>query len=734
MNKEYILSHLNIKSFYHSIIPSLKVNGKSEAMGLCPFHDDHNPSLSLNLTSGLYRCFACDNKGDVFTFYQNLKNVDFKTTLKEIAEMQGISDTTVKQKTVARFEYKNTEGKILYIKERLEPARDGRNKEFIFKHLEGDKWITGRGCEPVPYNLPQVSKSKYAFITEGEAKADLLKSWKLAATCLDSGANSPFKDDYLKYFEGKEKVIILPDNDLAGKSYANKIASALYGKVERIKIVELPDLKNAEDVIDWVKIEDNDRARLLELVKASPEWQPLKEIEIEDEKEIEPDTPIIDLDYNSLPSFLKGLVDLISPTTLAPDEFIVTALLSAMSSVIGTRAYIQFGRRGFNASIWSMVIAPSSDSFKSTAIREARNFILKIDKEYEASYVEKFEDYKQELKKYELLSKENRLHTTEPIPPIRQEIDFSDDETLESFYQTLHDNTDGGLLAFDEIGGWIEGFDKYRKGSGEKRRWLTIFDNHPIKYKRKADKTHLNIDKPFVSIIGGITQNTFNKLFKGGVEDIENGFLPRFIFCKTPKLTKKDEGFLKPDIDHDKWEKAYLIFKKVMELKSGAIAPSQEGMEMLNDWYKQHQDQKKDPFYPEELSPFWRRLEGYLLKFALIFHQFKRATGEESGNLISVQTLTEAMSLTEYFKGQAWAVVRELCQGKEGRVFDDLLATIRKLGGKVTTRQIQHAKSYWRGRGDYLKEVLEKMEAEGIISLETIQGRGSQSLRIKLNA
>src|SRR3990167_4321870 len=198
MNKEYILSHLNIKSFYHSIIPSLKVNGKSEAMGLCPFHDDHNPSLSLNLTSGLYRCFACDNKGDVFTFYQNLKNVDFKTTLKEIAEMQGISDTTVKQKTVARFEYKNTEGKILYIKERLEPARDGRNKEFIFKHLEGDKWITGRGCEPVPYNLPHVSKSKYAFITEGEAKADLLKSWKLAATCLDSGANSPFKDDYLK--------------------------------------------------------------------------------------------------------------------------------------------------------------------------------------------------------------------------------------------------------------------------------------------------------------------------------------------------------------------------------------------------------------------------------------------------------------------------------------------------------------------------------------------------------
>ena len=338
--------------------------------------------------------------------------------------------------------------------------------------------------------MPALSKSKYTFITEGEAKADLLTKWNLTATCLDSGANSPFREDYLKYFAGKEKVILLPDRDTPGNAYVNKIASALYGKVGKIKIIKLPGLKEGGDIIDWAKREGNDKAKLIELVKAAPEWQPPKEVEVADNKEPDTDTPIIDLDYDSLPSFLKGLLDLISPTTLAPDEFIVTSLLSSMSSVIGTRAFLQFGRRIFYPSIWSMIIAPSSDSFKSTAIREARSFILMFDKEYESAYVEKFEAYKQDFKKYEFLTKEDRLHTTEPMPPIRQEIDFSDDETLESFYQTLHDNTDGGLLAFDEIGGWIEGFDKYRNGSGEKRRWLTIFDNHPIKYKRKSDKTH----------------------------------------------------------------------------------------------------------------------------------------------------------------------------------------------------------------------------------------------------
>jgi len=278
MNIENILSKINYRNFYQSHVPSLKENGNNKAMGLCCFHDDTHASLSVDFTNGLYRCFACDNKGDVFTFYQNIKNVDFKTALKEIAEMQGVSDTTVKPKVVAKFEYKDIEGKTLYIKERLEPARDGRSKEFIFKHLEGDKWVTGRGCEPVPYNLPQLSKSKYTFIVEGEKKADLLASWGLTATCLDSGANSPFREDYLKYFEGKEKVIILPDNDSPGKAYALKIANALSGKVKQIKIIELPDLKNAEDIIDWVKTKGNDKAKLLELVKVSPEWQPSKEI------------------------------------------------------------------------------------------------------------------------------------------------------------------------------------------------------------------------------------------------------------------------------------------------------------------------------------------------------------------------------------------------------------------------------------------------------------------------
>ncbi len=207
-----------------------------------------------------------------------MKKVDFKTALHEIAEMQGITDSApIKQKIVATFEYKDTEGKTLYIKERLEPGKNGRNKEFRFKHREGDRWVSGRSSEPVLYNLPEIIKSKYALIVEGEGKADLLRKWGVMATCLDSGAGSPWKDEYTKLLEGKEKVVIFPDNDTPGRSYASKIANALHGKVGSLKVVELPGLQEAEDIIDWSRIAGNDKAKLLELIKEASEWIPTEE-------------------------------------------------------------------------------------------------------------------------------------------------------------------------------------------------------------------------------------------------------------------------------------------------------------------------------------------------------------------------------------------------------------------------------------------------------------------------
>lgn len=79
-------------------------------------------------------------------------------------------------------------------------------------------------------------------------------------------------NDYFQFFEGKE-VIILPDNDVPGREHANKIANALYGKAKDITIVELPDLKDSEDIIDWQK-QGGTRDEFHKLIKWAPAWSP----------------------------------------------------------------------------------------------------------------------------------------------------------------------------------------------------------------------------------------------------------------------------------------------------------------------------------------------------------------------------------------------------------------------------------------------------------------------------
>jgi DNA primase len=86
INKQQILNNLDTENFYKSLIPSLKVNSKPEALGLCPFHNDQNPSLSVNIETGLYHCFACGAGGDIFKFYMLIKGVNFKTALTELAK------------------------------------------------------------------------------------------------------------------------------------------------------------------------------------------------------------------------------------------------------------------------------------------------------------------------------------------------------------------------------------------------------------------------------------------------------------------------------------------------------------------------------------------------------------------------------------------------------------------------------------------------------------------------
>lgn len=79
---------------------SLKPHGR-EYLGICPFHDDHKPSMNVVPHKQIFHCFSCGAGGDVFSFVQRYHAMDFREALNHLAERFGVTLTPRGQNTPA---------------------------------------------------------------------------------------------------------------------------------------------------------------------------------------------------------------------------------------------------------------------------------------------------------------------------------------------------------------------------------------------------------------------------------------------------------------------------------------------------------------------------------------------------------------------------------------------------------------------------------------------------------
>src|SRR4030095_8097284 len=78
-----VLDSTNIIEFIGSFV-ALKKIGQS-FQGLCPFHDDKTPSLSVSSEKKIFRCFGCGASGNAITFLRRHKNLPFPEAVRFLA-------------------------------------------------------------------------------------------------------------------------------------------------------------------------------------------------------------------------------------------------------------------------------------------------------------------------------------------------------------------------------------------------------------------------------------------------------------------------------------------------------------------------------------------------------------------------------------------------------------------------------------------------------------------------
>lgn len=80
----------NIVDVISDYVRSMKKSGKNW-IGLCPFHNDKNPSFSVSEELKRYKCFSCGESGDVIKFVEKIENISFVDAVKILAKKAGIA-------------------------------------------------------------------------------------------------------------------------------------------------------------------------------------------------------------------------------------------------------------------------------------------------------------------------------------------------------------------------------------------------------------------------------------------------------------------------------------------------------------------------------------------------------------------------------------------------------------------------------------------------------------------
>ena len=188
----------------------------------CPSHDDKTPSLSLSEDPAT---------GKVLLFCHAGCSVDAvlaaigMETRELFADDNPIQEIPMNQpaRVVDTYRYENADGEHVFDVKRSEP------KSFR-PYLPGAATAGIGNAERVPYHLPQLlkaaSEGKTIYVVEGEKDVHTLEAVGEVATTNPLGASS-WKSDYAKCFVGAKEVVVIADNDTAGRKWAGEVGASL---------------------------------------------------------------------------------------------------------------------------------------------------------------------------------------------------------------------------------------------------------------------------------------------------------------------------------------------------------------------------------------------------------------------------------------------------------------------------------------------------------------------------
>lgn len=233
---EEIKSRINVVDLIGEYIRLQK--GGANWKALCPFHGEKSPSFMVNEEKQFWHCFGCGKGGDAFAFVMEMESLDFKETLKMLAERTGVE---LGQYQGHSQDQSFDKGKILeilelaakfYEKQLWDGAGKGKIGDYLKKRGLTDESLKNFRVGYAPAGWRNI----LTFLTgRGYKIEDIIKTGLLVEK---QDSNSKNSDNYYDRFRDR---ITFPIRDVMGKVVGFSARVAPGGDESQAKYVNTPE-------------------------------------------------------------------------------------------------------------------------------------------------------------------------------------------------------------------------------------------------------------------------------------------------------------------------------------------------------------------------------------------------------------------------------------------------------------------------------------------------------------
>jgi hypothetical protein len=465
-------------------------------------------------------------------------------------------------KSSKSYHYPNRDGSPLLRVNRIDKG-DGQ-KDFYQQHWHGSKWVNGnpdhiKRLIPI-YRYPEVQqaiqKKELIFVVEGEATADALWALGIAATTTIGGSGG--YANYGSYLEDLlgAWLLLSPDRDIPGLEYMSNFLRDFSSQIEGWYLAGTVGLwKNpaggmdiGDDISDHRLTKEQILAKVISsdaigdyLNSPEPNTSPDEEEENSQFLQVKLGS-LLEIKGKKAPQLFQGDLGKALKVTAQnfniSSEILVFCLLPILSARIPseTRLMINPGTDYLVPALrWTALIGETGTK-KSPVLKALLAPLLNIQKQISAKYKAEKDIYDKDYNLWKTEKVDKRGE--EPTPPAPMLDCYFSDFTIESIGQSISDRPDDSYLVFvDELAGFFKSMDAYRKGGGDRQKWLDLYNAGALKINRKGSPT-IFCPHTSVSILGGLQPSVLAQMIKDD-SSAEDGLWNRFMFCRLPQ-TKTD--------------------------------------------------------------------------------------------------------------------------------------------------------------------------------------------------